>query len=328
MLCKSYRYRFQRYLTSKDIRDIHKILYILCKILLICPYTINNDFMFVVSKIDIIIIILQITSFCPLSYIFFSGLSFLSSRNNSTTADLFTDIIQLSVMSLAYFSSFTQMHYYRKRITELLINVTKCNALIKKIGWEIDYRPQLQKSLLFFIYLMIINLISNIFNISLPGTGPVPLVLYFFVGNCYYNILFCCVNIFLQNVQTRLDHLHTNLQLFSTFRNGNIVNCSEKQIDMANNLKIILDVYSKIVAECEKINYIFYFPLLLEMSNSFFCITATIFHITFIILGKDEFITIVFTVFIVINWNLANFSKKIILFKTIKFIHSKVHPCL
>lgn len=314
MLCKNYRYRFQTYLTSKDIRDVHKILYILSKLFLICPYTIHNDYVFVVTKIDILIIILQTTLFCSLSYALFNGFPYFF-LHNDTKIDLLTDTVQIFGIYLVYFSSFAHMHYYRKQITKLLINATKYNALTKKIVWEIDYKQQIQRTLLLIIYLMTIELTSAIFSIILQrNIVPAYLIIYFYLGHCYYNVIYCYSNLFFYDVQKHFDHLQTNLKFLSISPNINIA-----------TLKITLDVYRKIVTQCEKINYTFYFPLLLEMSNTFFCIIATIFNITFLIIERKELEIIIFTIFLAINWNMPNLSKILLFFGTMKSILNKVH---
>lgn len=115
------------------------------------------------------------------------------------------------------------------------------------------------------------------------------------------------------------------MESFCTAQNFNTEHINKKQIDIRNNLNIILDVYSRIVTQFEKINYTFYIPSLLEMSNGFFCIIASLFEITFLIIRNVELQTIIFKIFSLIHRNLCNLSKTIILFRTITSIQNKVH---
>lgn len=154
MLVRRIQQRLQLYLIANDIRDAMKLAYIFSKVLLLCPYTFKNDCMFVIKKIDILFIILQISVLSWLNYdLCFNAKVYLKTK---TGIDKFISFIQIFEFYIIYLHSMTYMHVYRKRVSKLLIDAIKYSDIMRKIGFTIDYKYNLKRSMFLITYLLAI----------------------------------------------------------------------------------------------------------------------------------------------------------------------------
>lgn len=329
MLCGIIR-SLKTHLVAQDIRDANKIVYIISKLMLICPYTIKSDLKFVVTKFDALIIILQISLFSWLTYDMFCNRNeFVSSED--VLKCLIHNIEICGVYSL-YFYCFAYMHFYRNDVTQLLKYSLKSSKIMKQIGLIIDYTPHMRRNLYLFIFLIGINCCSSTIFISMrQNTDSLKVLVFISMLYYYFIVIYYCSDSFFYDIQVHFDYLCCKLDTFYTFKSV-IKNIDHQHggkrlvsdLEQIKKFKNIVKLYSILVTRCGNVNTVFYILLLLLIYITFFGVVSTIYYLASLIIDQKDIKTLFHTIIVAINWNTVNLAMMMCSYSTFTSIRNKV----
>lgn len=246
---------------GNDIYSAVKTVYILSKIYLTCSFTLKQNLTIVVTKVDIVIIVLQISFFLYFSYDSF--FNFFAFRHIRTKFDFGLDGVQFAILYVLIIASLTNFAIHKKTILHLFQNVIELNNLMKSFNFKINYKKYVIQNSVFLSYCIILIIFTTINTIIFDKELPITYFIYINYASIMTSITFCFCGIFFYDIKKR----YKGLKLYLNFnKNKNIAILHDHKI-VQNDLITIVKIYNKLNTQSYLANSVLYFPLLIMLIN-------------------------------------------------------------
>lgn len=244
---------------GNNIYSAVKTVYIISKIFLVCPFTLQKKLTFVITKVDIVIIVLQICYFLKFNYDNF--FMFFLFQHSGTTFDFGLDAIEFIITYCATVLDLTNFYIHRKTISIFLQNINALTNQMSTLNFKIMYDKYVIKNLAFLLYCIILNIASTIASVTFDTDLPFSYFIYLNYTSSMTSITLCLCGIFLYDTKKRFEGI--NLYINSEM----IVNSNRS---IQNHLVTILKTIKKLTIQSSLINKILYLPSLIMLISIFY----------------------------------------------------------